>query len=187
MHSRVPYAPTRGSRLRYIGRHERGLSRAARSVWPGLGAGGRGRDRLRVCARRRVPRHPLQRQERRHRCHPRLLEGRPPEPGGGHVPVGRAVRGGALVRHRVPLHLSPPPHGRLGGRPRSDVLRDERRQSHGNEDVLASLPVSASTSRSEEHTSELQSLAYLVCRLLLEKKKNKEQLACTSNQVYELV
>src|SRR5687767_9779931 len=29
--------------------------------------------------------------------------------------------------------------------------------------------------RSEEHTSELQSLAYLVCRLLLEKKKNKMQ------------
>src|SRR5687767_15635130 len=27
------------------------------------------------------------------------------------------------------------------------------------------------TVRSEEHTSELQSLAYLVCRLLLEKKK----------------
>src|SRR5687767_15401714 len=29
--------------------------------------------------------------------------------------------------------------------------------------------------RSEEHTSELQSLAYLVCRLLLEKKKKKIQ------------
>src|SRR2546425_12650247 len=29
----------------------------------------------------------------------------------------------------------------------------------------------ACTERSEEHTSELQSLAYLVCRLLLEKKK----------------
>src|SRR2546425_13367922 len=29
----------------------------------------------------------------------------------------------------------------------------------------------ALSSRSEEHTSELQSLAYLVCRLLLEKKK----------------
>src|SRR2546423_8221953 len=28
-----------------------------------------------------------------------------------------------------------------------------------------------SATRSEEHTSELQSLAYLVCRLLLEKKK----------------
>src|SRR5687767_15691320 len=29
--------------------------------------------------------------------------------------------------------------------------------------------------RSEEHTSELQSLAYLVCRLLLEKKKQKKK------------
>src|SRR2546425_7054644 len=33
--------------------------------------------------------------------------------------------------------------------------------------------------RSEEHTSELQSLAYLVCRLLLEKKK--KALACMIN------
>src|SRR2546425_8386231 len=31
----------------------------------------------------------------------------------------------------------------------------------------------ARAGRSEEHTSELQSLAYLVCRLLLEKKKKK--------------
>src|SRR2546425_7885637 len=31
--------------------------------------------------------------------------------------------------------------------------------------------------RSEEHTSELQSLAYLVCRLLLEKKK-KQNCVC---------
>src|SRR3712207_7164981 len=30
------------------------------------------------------------------------------------------------------------------------------------------------TSRSEEHTSELQSRQYLVCRLLLEKKKKKQ-------------
>src|SRR2546423_12031761 len=29
--------------------------------------------------------------------------------------------------------------------------------------------------RSEEHTSELQSLAYLVCRLLLEKKKESQK------------
>src|SRR2546425_7361225 len=36
----------------------------------------------------------------------------------------------------------------------------------------ASLPAGrGGDSRSEEHTSELQSLAYLVCRLLLEKKK----------------
>src|SRR5205823_13922837 len=32
-------------------------------------------------------------------------------------------------------------------------------------------PIPALLARSEEHTSELQSLAYLVCRLLLEKKK----------------
>src|SRR2546425_7230476 len=31
--------------------------------------------------------------------------------------------------------------------------------------------------RSEEHTSELQSLAYLVCRLLLEKKKKHQGAA----------
>src|SRR5205823_12330369 len=34
----------------------------------------------------------------------------------------------------------------------------------------------AETCRSEEHTSELQSLAYLVCRLLLEKKKTARRL-----------
>src|SRR3712207_7371138 len=34
------------------------------------------------------------------------------------------------------------------------------------------------TPRSEEHTSELQSRQYLVCRLLLEKKKNNNQ-SCT--------
>src|SRR2546423_10122931 len=37
----------------------------------------------------------------------------------------------------------------------------------------------AGQERSEEHTSELQSLAYLVCRLLLEKKKNT---TCTYNE-----
>src|SRR5687767_15932421 len=38
---------------------------------------------------------------------------------------------------------------------------------------LPSVPVrdAGQWPRSEEHTSELQSLAYLVCRLLLEKKK----------------
>src|SRR5258705_4783047 len=34
--------------------------------------------------------------------------------------------------------------------------------------------------RSEEHTSELQSLRHLVCRLLLEKKKNKQMKARSS-------
>src|SRR3712207_8621934 len=35
-----------------------------------------------------------------------------------------------------------------------------------------------STLRSEEHTSELQSRQYLVCRLLLEKKKKLSQSRC---------
>src|SRR2546425_5891497 len=43
----------------------------------------------------------------------------------------------------------------------------------GHEQVIAPCPVHVRVEeyRSEEHTSELQSLAYLVCRLLLEKKK----------------
>src|SRR3712207_7935117 len=37
-------------------------------------------------------------------------------------------------------------------------------------------------SRSEEHTSELQSRQYLVCRLLLEKKKKTRQMAISHVQ-----
>src|SRR5687767_15476821 len=52
-------------------------------------------------------------------------------------------------------------------------------ESYGVADGLADLTVrelveDARGHRSEEHTSELQSLAYLVCRLLLEKKKRKQ-------------
>src|SRR3712207_8284788 len=38
----------------------------------------------------------------------------------------------------------------------------------------ASIPTLRQVQRSEEHTSELQSRQYLVCRLLLEKKKNND-------------
>src|SRR5262245_62300460 len=38
--------------------------------------------------------------------------------------------------------------------------------------------------RSEEHTSELQSLRHLVCRLLLEKKKKKKITQNHSNKTY---
>src|SRR3712207_8990396 len=46
---------------------------------------------------------------------------------------------------------------------------DERRRLSKVRDALA---------RSEEHTSELQSRQYLVCRLLLEKKKQKKHNHC---------
>src|SRR2546425_4345626 len=52
-------------------------------------------------------------------------------------------------------------------RPRQDALL-------GNLDLPRPAGARVRFRRSEEHTSELQSLAYLVCRLLLEKKKNKK-------------
>src|SRR2546425_1727112 len=45
------------------------------------------------------------------------------------------------------------------------------RDLNGNGDVYDDAFLRDTRLRSEEHTSELQSLAYLVCRLLLEKKK----------------
>src|SRR3712207_7500156 len=48
-----------------------------------------------------------------------------------------------------------------------------RRPSRAATAMNSSSPINnASPWRSEEHTSELQSRQYLVCRLLLEKKKN---------------
>src|SRR3712207_7720487 len=44
--------------------------------------------------------------------------------------------------------------------------------------------VRMSTTRSEEHTSELQSRQYLVCRLLLEKKINTSSLASSSSLLF---
>src|SRR3712207_6919452 len=42
-----------------------------------------------------------------------------------------------------------------------------------------------SRARSEEHTSELQSRQYLVCRLLLEKKKKNERKSKTQNNAHK--
>src|SRR3712207_7940302 len=66
---------------------------------------------------------------------------------------GRAA-GGAAAR---PGRYGPARRGRRANR---------RRRAAG----LASAPLAPD--RSEEHTSELQSRQYLVCRLLLEKNKN---------------
>src|SRR5687767_15365514 len=53
--------------------------------------------------------------------------------------------------------------------------RRRRKISCSRSRPRSSRTTRGSTTRSEEHTSELQSLAYLVCRLLLEKKKKKKQ------------
>src|SRR5205814_10526968 len=47
--------------------------------------------------------------------------------------------------------------------------------------ICVSLNRRCGTRRSEEHTSELQSLRHLVCRLLLEKKKKKKLYKKCSN------
>src|SRR2546425_8553343 len=70
------------------------------------------------------------------------------------------VPGTTVVEERRDTHAHQPPH----------VVRHQH-------PILDGKPGHAGTrelvDRSEEHTSELQSLAYLVCRLLLEKKKKK--------------
>src|SRR5258705_8501252 len=59
-------------------------------------------------------------------------------------------------------------YGRGGGaRPRATAARCAARSRGGNRSTAR-----RGRMRSEEHTSELQSLRHLVCRLLLEKKKN---------------
>src|SRR5690554_867407 len=47
----------------------------------------------------------------------------------------------------------------------------------GKSTTLASMLDYRNNHRSEEHTSELQSRPHLVCRLLLEKKKKKNQIS----------
>src|SRR2546425_6466424 len=51
------------------------------------------------------------------------------------------------------------------------AARGRASQANGVHGGLGAAAAKAHHFRSEEHTSELQSLAYLVCRLLLEKKK----------------
>src|SRR3712207_8295395 len=60
--------------------------------------------------------------------------------------------------------------GRLGARRAGGGRRRRRRRGRTRPSCRARR------TRSEEHTSELQSRQYLVCRLLLEKKKNTSKL-----------
>src|SRR2546422_2400281 len=66
-----------------------------------------------------------------------------------------------------------------GPTPFEEILSDKVDLRHGDHDILfvTAYTNRISWSRSEEHTSELQSRLHLVCRLLLEKKKkNKNKL-----------
>src|SRR3712207_8740748 len=82
---------------------------------------------------------------------------------------------------RSPVRLGPRAHlrrvDRLGRRERDARPGGARRGSRLHPVLARGAP------RSEEHTSELQSRQYLVCRLLLEKKKNKK-LSTRSGRPY---
>src|SRR3712207_8322974 len=81
----------------------------------------------------------------------------------------RAASGQPEARLDLPLENGePPPVGEHADHDHHDHHRD-----HLRDDVLVpALREQETNPRSEEHTSELQSRQYLVCRLLLEKKKN---------------
>src|SRR5205823_4470018 len=94
--------------------------------------------------------------------------GGPAEEGADEVRERRAA--GLLARDDRPIDVRPPV---LGVRDVSLLL--ERAQEGAHRRIARRVGEAGSElggrARSEEHTSELQSLAYLVCRLLLEKKK----------------
>src|SRR2546425_8081297 len=81
---------------------------------------------------------------------------------------------GIYERPVEPDESPPPTLGMVNTRRLAERMAHRLSEKLGNEYVAAhhgSLAKEARLERSEEHTSELQSLAYLVCRLLLEKKK----------------
>src|SRR2546429_2664224 len=59
--------------------------------------------------------------------------------------------------------------------PYTTLFRSKTTRTSSNPSTIASRAASTACAvRSEEHTSELQSRLHLVCRLLLEKKKQKD-------------
>src|SRR3712207_7211702 len=64
---------------------------------------------------------------------------------------------------------------RRAHRPERPQRRLDQRLAVGTGDQRARSDLQLDRPRSEEHTSELQSRQYLVCRLLLEKKKQKSR------------
>src|SRR5205823_9318765 len=77
---------------------------------------------------------------------------------------------------RAPPPGAPCTRDRPGAARSPRAAGSARRSRRSHVEASASPRARATRTRSEEHTSELQSLAYLVCRLLLEKKKNSCKL-----------
>src|SRR4029079_19839644 len=65
--------------------------------------------------------------------------------------------------------------------PYTTLFRSVLPAAAGEVRTAGAVTVECDPRRSEEHTSELQSLAYLVCRLLLEKKQH------TSSETYRRI
>src|SRR5437879_10963301 len=86
----------------------------------------------------------------------------------GAISCGRT---GTLVQHAAGCDRAEG-GGRENTPPQSGVRRAERHQRAHR----ARTGSRRAVQRSEEHTSELQSPMYLVCRLLLEKKKKKKSV-----------
>src|SRR2546426_7865545 len=83
-----------------------------------------------------------------------------------------------LFRSQDQHRLQQPSPPEAAGSVVVDVHR--RRDGHPGQHGLAHLRLLFPAPRSEEHTSELQSPCNLVCRLLLEKKKNTCSMRRTS-------
>src|SRR2546425_6880500 len=70
-----------------------------------------------------------------------------------------------------------------GSLPTRTFINERLTFTHGMGLTLGPVNQVTPRERSEEHTSELQSLAYLVCRLLLEKKKTTTKAPCHSRRM----
>src|SRR2546430_4134724 len=86
--------------------------------------------------------------------------------------IGGEVRGSIRADERIEIQSTSVVHG--------DVVAKRLLVQEGGE--INGVVRMGEAARSEEHTSELQSQSNLVCRLLLEKKKNKSTAVCVKSR-----
>src|SRR2546425_2937098 len=90
--------------------------------------------------------------------------------------IERQPAAGFVILARGDLRLLLSASAGAGGA--AQPMPDGRKPEPGGWNRIRLEVPDLASERSEEHTSELQSLAYLVCRLLLEKKKKKNNEIC---------